>query len=190
MKTITENISIRGTAFLLMLFIAAFHAMAERECADPLSCVARTETVAEPSEDADGTRECAEIQSNRPYQYFNYTQTCQWRDYKRLRTLGWTFFGVGVPLTAGSYALLFAAVLSSEHDARILAPLAGITFLAGGFMTLASIPILTVAYVKRHKAKHMQFDLNFAAVQPPVCGLSVSLSRRYSAPALGLSLSF
>lgn len=114
---------------------------------------------------------------------FDYKSTPEWGKYKALRTVGWSALGVGVTATAAGLFFWLASNTDIGSDAMALG--GSITAIAGAGITLASVPILCVAYHNRYKAKKMALNLGVTHISNPV-----SSTQFNTAPALSLSFNF
>lgn len=182
----------RYITLIIVCLLASLQALAQTEECDSIvheSAIQYAETSQQYEYQDPATAISSEL-TQIPDLSFDYTQTRQWRSYKKLRTIGWTFLGVGVPVTAGGFALLLAAILSSDETNKILGPLVGVTLLGGSALTVASIPILTVAYVKRYQAKHMKLDFGMTALHSPSFNVPSAPLRGFTVPAPSLTLTF
>ncbi len=120
---------------------------------------------------------------------FDYKETKYWKRYKKLRTAGWTCLGVGAGFFVGGYALIFAAFLSSDYHAFGIP--GGILFFSSPLLVLASIPLLTTAYINRHKAKKMNLNVGVSQLTGYANGVAPYLSMRHpNTPAVSFSLEF
>lgn len=110
---------------------------------------------------------------------FDYKQTKEWKNYKTLRAIGWSALGVGVPVT------FLGGVLSAFQSSMSGSGALGIpVIVAGGVMTLSSIPLLTCAYYYRRKA--IKLKVSMSSVES---GFTSYTSVNYS-PALSFAVSF
>ncbi|MDE6341371.1 MAG: hypothetical protein K2K93_03555 [Muribaculaceae bacterium] len=116
----------------------------------------------------------------------NFKDNKYWGRYTALRAAGWACFGAGAGFLIGGYALLFAAMTTTNDSwANAAGIMGGIMFFSSPVLVTASIPLLACAYYNRYKAKHLKLDV----------GVSCIHSERYapckvSAPALSLALNF
>ena len=110
---------------------------------------------------------------------FDYKKTKEWKKYKVLRACGWSSLAVGIPITLGGGVL--AAFADSQYGNG---GGAGVPFIvAGGVITLASVPLLISAYHYRSKAKNL--GLGISAIATPCYQSSMWYN-----PALSVSFSF
>lgn len=110
---------------------------------------------------------------------FDYKQTKEWGKYKTLRAIGWSALGVGVPVT------FLGGVLSAFQSSMSGSGALGIpVIVAGGVMTLSSIPLLTCAYYYRRKA--IKLKVSMSSVES---GFTSYVGVNYS-PALSFVVSF
>lgn len=110
---------------------------------------------------------------------FDYKQTKEWKNYKTLRAIGWSALGVGVPVTfLGGVLSAFQSSISGSGSLGIP------VIVAGGVMTLSSIPLLTCAYYYRRKA--IKLKVSMSSVES---GFTSYTSVNYS-PALSFAVSF
>ncbi|MCM1356367.1 MAG: hypothetical protein NC212_08190 [Staphylococcus sp.] len=119
--------------------------------------------------------------SENPIAPFNYKKTQEWGKYKTLRTFGWTFLGVGcVSLFGGLFEMALEHSFSGKHSAA-----GPIMMIAGGVLTVSSVPILITAYNYRNKAKKMALNVGVTSINAP------AISNRINyAPALSFALNF
>ena len=103
-----------------------------------------------------------------------YKNTPEWGKYKALRAVGWTTLGVGVAATATGVMFCFASNSDLGSDAMSAASKA--LMISGGVITVASLPIISVAYHYRNKAK-----------KTGVIGMGMT---RLSAPAIGQNMAY
>lgn len=112
---------------------------------------------------------------------FNYRQTQEWGKYKTLRAFGWTFLGVGcVSLFGGFFEMALEHSFSGKHSAA-----GPIMMIAGGVLTVSSIPILITAYNYRNKAKRMALNVGFTSINAPTISNGIDYK-----PALSIALNF
>lgn len=114
--------------------------------------------------------------------YFNYKDTKEWSKYKTLRAIGWSFLGVGLPSILVGPCLALTGGLTGD---RVGLAAGGIMLLMGMAMTISSVPILICAYYNRNKAKKMNMDLGFSAIDT-----QLSFGKPNSIPALAFTLNF
>ena len=111
-----------------------------------------------------------------------YKKTQQWRRYLIYRSVGWSFLGVGIPLTVGSF---FGAIMMAwGNDGVGSRILLGTSFLGLG-MTVVSIPLITLAYISRYKAKHMKLDIGMSHLSVPTL-----IAAKPNLPAFNFCLTF
>lgn len=80
----------------------------------------------------------------------SYKNTPEWGNYKTLRVIGWSFLGVGIAAgVTGPFVLIVNHEMSPHPKPWIGATIWG----TGIALTVASIPILVLAYHYRWKAK-------------------------------------
>lgn len=120
---------------------------------------------------------------------FDYKKTKECTAYKALRAVGWSAFGVGIPITLGGllYYIYDHYVTVTEGGGKE----SGIPkkiMIAGASILGASIPILICAYYfkDRAKAKAAQVKLAFSTINTPKVA---NVGSSY-APALSFSLTF
>ncbi len=117
---------------------------------------------------------------------FNYKNTKYWGRYTALRAAGWACFGVGIGCCVGGYALMFAAMTTTNDDwSRVVGPVGGYMFFSSPLLVAASIPLLACAYYNRYKAKHLKLDVGVSCIQP-----GKFAPCRVSTPALNFALNF
>ena len=110
---------------------------------------------------------------------FGYKQTREWKKFKRLRAYGWTALGVGrVMVCMGTIICSVGTGLTgNDVGAMIVFPCTGAALVA------TSIPMLTIAYKNRRKAKSFSFTTSSLSVDLPN-------GEKQTQPALGLCLNF
>lgn len=115
-----------------------------------------------------------------------YKHTPEWGKYKALRAVGWTSLGVGIPAFAVGVVLAYATNSdNSDMGSDGLATAAAITASTGAALTVASIPILFVAYHYRYKAKQIGMNMGMTSLSTPSVGQNMSY-----APAMSLTFTF
>ena len=109
----------------------------------------------------------------------DYKQTKEWKKFKRLRAYGWTALGVGsVMVCMGTIICSVGTGLTgNDVGAMIVFPCTGAALVA------TSIPMLTIAYKNRRKAKSFSFTTSSLSVDLPN-------GEKQTQPALGLCLNF
>lgn len=115
---------------------------------------------------------------------FDYKQTVHWKLYKELKVAGWTSVGVGgAMLIAGFIGDIFDNYERGCKEERIRFR---VVWCMGAGIAAASVPLLTFAYINRHKAKKA------AAISLTASRLSVDLPTggRQSRSTLGISINF
>jgi len=128
------------------------------------------------------TEQIEEPLQQTPTVNFNDKDTKEWRKYKTLRAIGWSFLGVGPVATITGFGIVLAGGLSGDRRAVTAG---GIISWTGIFMGIASIPLLICAYNYRDKAKKMNANLGISYIntqQPFATDLTT--------PALALTLNF
>lgn len=122
--------------------------------------------------------------SNNAAGEFNYKESKYWGRYTALRAVGWSCFGAGIGFFIGGMVGLIACI--EGGDDALYYTSASLLF-ASPVLVAGSIPMLTLAYVNRRKAKTMKSMVNLDLVSIP----QTSLNRNhYSAKGLGISLNF
>lgn len=117
---------------------------------------------------------------------FDYKSTKYWDRYKTLRTAGWICFGGGIGFCITGYWLMFASfAISNDRTSTVLGVSGALLFLTSPILVATSIPLLSIAYYNRHKAKHMKFDVGMSSIPTPVFSRN-----RFSTPALSFALNF
>ena len=113
---------------------------------------------------------------------FNYKKTKEWKTYTALRAVGWSALGVGVS-TFFAGCIVGAAVTETGPNSK--AP--DILLVTGAALTVVSVPVLTVAYCLRHKAKKKarQMSLGVTAIDSKMPFNAVAYT-----PALSMSFTF
>lgn len=114
-------------------------------------------------------------------QPFDYKQTAEWGKYKALRAVGWTAFGVGIPITLVG---LVGGAISIFGGYNLSAPWIALLG-TGGVLTLSSVPILISAYHYRNKAKKMSLNMGVSHITTPSLTTNPHIS-----PALSFALNF
>ncbi|MCC8112886.1 MAG: hypothetical protein LIP03_02625 [Bacteroidales bacterium] len=118
-------------------------------------------------------------QTNVAFNAFDYKKSKEWKKYKTLRAVGWSALGVGVPTTLVGVGV---AAFADSQNGNGGGP--GVPFIvAGGILTVASVPLLISAYHYRSKAR--QLSLQVSALPQPTPMSSWSYS-----PTIGLRLTF
>ena len=113
---------------------------------------------------------------------FDYRQTPEWKRYKTLKICGWTALGVSMPMVMVG----FLGDLDNAYGDGKPNAIFDILVCTGVGLGVASIPLLTFAYINRHKAKK-KAALSLTASHVGTIGTD---SGRQSSPALGISISF
>lgn len=176
---------------LLSIFITSLCAYSQEEMTVPLDNSQETSILTSDLNSENGTNPY--IQSSvpstslnyslgeNPIVPFNYKQTQEWGKYKTLRAFGWTFLGVGcVSLFGGMFEMALEHSFSGKHSAA-----GPIMMIAGGVLTVSSVPILITAYHYRNKAKKMALNVGVSSINTP----SISNKIDYT-PALSFALNF
>ena len=115
---------------------------------------------------------------------FDYKQTPEWKKYKILKATGWTAVGVGGAMLIGGFIGDYLDNYGrGGKDPKLRYR---IVFYMGAGVAVASVPLLTFAYINRHKAKKA------TAFSLTVSNLLVDLpnGRTQSRPTLGISVNF
>lgn len=112
-----------------------------------------------------------------------YKNTPEWGKYKVLRTVGWATFGVGIAATTTGVLLLFTSNSDLRSDAMSTASRAAM--ISGAAITVASVPILCVAYHNRNKAKKIGLGLGVTQLSAPTFGQNCSYT-----PAMNFTITF
>ncbi|MDE6116233.1 MAG: hypothetical protein K2O30_10020 [Duncaniella sp.] len=113
----------------------------------------------------------------------DYQNTPEWGKYKALRTVGWTTFGVGIAATTTGALLLFASNSDLGSDAMPTASKA--LMISGGVITIASIPIISIAYHNRNKAKKIGINMGVTQLSAPIIGQNIAYT-----PAMNFTITF
>lgn len=111
-----------------------------------------------------------------------YKETKYWGHYTALRAAGWGCFGLGFGCFIGGAITFMATMNESSSDGPIVG---AALMLASPVLVVASIPLITMAYVNRRKAMKMKTRVNLDLASIPIRGVG---ARRFSAPALGVSI--
>jgi hypothetical protein len=98
-----------------------------------------------------------------------------WARHRTYKTAGWIALGTGVPLTLAGFVVAIASV----ENPNVKASTAGWMVAAGGFSTLASIPLFILAGKYKRKARAMRISWKMDKTDGAFC-------KRM--PALGLSI--
>ncbi|WP_158712896.1 hypothetical protein [Parabacteroides pacaensis] len=115
---------------------------------------------------------------------FDYKQTPEWKRYKILKATGWTAVGVGGAMLIGGFiGDIIDNYERSGNDTKLRYR---IVWRMGAGVAAASVPLLTFAYINRHKAKKA------TAFSLTISDLSVDLPNgvAQSRPTLGISVKF
>lgn len=132
--------------------------------------------------DKDGILQNDEVNVNMSSAKFNFKDTKEWRKYKTLRAIGWSFLGVGLP----SFLVGPCLMAAGSFDGNSAALGSGYAlFLAGIAMTISSVPILICAYHNRNKAKRMNIDLGVSSIDT-----NLPFSKVLTTPSLAVTLNF
>ena len=117
---------------------------------------------------------------------FDYKKTKEWTAYKALRAVGWSAFGVGIPLALAGTGLGIATGGSWNDETAAIKPIKMV--IAGLSLLGSSIPILICAYYfkDKAKAKAAQMKLAFSTINTPKVA---NVGSSY-APALSFTLTF
>ncbi len=110
-----------------------------------------------------------------------YKNTPEWGKYMALRAVGWTTLGVGVAATATGILLCCASNSDLGSDAMSTASKA--LMISGGVITAASIPIISVAYYNRNKAK--KIGMGITQLSSPTIGQNMAYT-----PAMNFTITF
>lgn len=113
----------------------------------------------------------------------DYQNTPEWGKYKALRTVGWTTFGIGIAATTTGALLLFASNSDLGSDAMSTASKA--LMISGGVITIASIPIISIAYYNRNKAKKIGMSMGVTQLSAPIIGQNIAYT-----PAMNFTITF
>lgn len=113
----------------------------------------------------------------------SYKNTPEWGKYKALRTVGWTTFGVGIAAITTGVLLLFTS--NSDLGSDAMSTASKVAMISGAAITVASVPILCVAYHNRDKAKKIGMSMGVTQLSTPAIGQNMSY-----VPAMSLSVTF
>ena len=110
--------------------------------------------------------------------------TPEWKNYKTLRAVGWSSFGVGLGATvSGAFLSIIVGELNG-HDKGV--PFEIMTGVGAG-LTFASVPLLIAAYKCKAKAKAKNVDMSFGLSQ---LSAPNGVGDLYLTPALNLKFNF
>ena len=112
---------------------------------------------------------------------FDYKQTSEWQKYKKLKIWGWTTFGVGGAMVVGG--CIGDAIDNYEYHKDGTRIRFRVVWCIGIGVTVASIPMITLAYKNKRKAKNLSLAASSLSVDLPN-------GSRQAQPALGLCLHF
>lgn len=112
-----------------------------------------------------------------------YKNTPEWGKYKALSAVGWTALGVGVAMTTTGVLLCFTSNSDLGSDAMSTASKA--LMISGGVISVASIPIISVAYYNRNKAKKIGVGMGMTQLSTPTVGQNICYT-----PAMNFTITF
>lgn len=112
-----------------------------------------------------------------------YKNTPEWGKYKSLRAVGWTTFGVGLAATTTGVLLLFTS--NSDLGSDAMSTASKVTMISGAAITVASVPILCVAYHHKNKAKKLGMSMGITQLSTPTFGYNLSYT-----PAMNFTITF
>ena len=112
-----------------------------------------------------------------------YKNTPKWGKYKALRAVGWTALGVGVAMTTTGVLLCFTS--NSDLGSEAMSTASKALMISGGVITVASIPIISVAYYNRNKAKKIGVGMGMAQLSTPTVGQNICYT-----PAMNFTITF
>lgn len=115
---------------------------------------------------------------------FDYKQTAEWKRYKTFKAIGWTSVGVGGAMLIVGF--IGDIIDNYERGCKKEKIRFRVVWCMGTGIAAASVPLLTFAYINRHKAKKA------TALSLTASCLSVDLPTggRQSQPMLGISINF
>lgn len=113
----------------------------------------------------------------------DYKNTPEWGKYKSLCAVGWTTFGVGIAATTTGVLLLFTS--NSDLGSDAMSTASKVTMISGAAITVASVPILCVAYHNRNKAKKIGMSMGVTQLPTPTSEYNLSYT-----PAMNFTITF
>lgn len=117
---------------------------------------------------------------------FDYKTTKYWGRYTALRTTGWACFGTGIGFIICGYGLLLSTFSgTSDSWANVAGPMGVIMLFSSPVLVFASIPILSIAYYNKHKAKNLKLNIGMSHIS-----VRALPQNKFSTPALSLALNF
>ena len=115
---------------------------------------------------------------------FDYKNIIYWQRYQKFSLAGWGCLCMSLAAPLVGYVFLLASLTTEKASSTLYTIGTAICFV-GPVLFIASIPLLSIAYYNRHKAKHLKFDVGISAIQPKDFS-----NKRFSSPALSLSMNF
>lgn len=112
-----------------------------------------------------------------------YKNTPEWGKYKALRAVGWTTLGIGVATTATG--TLLCLVSNSDLGSDAMSGASKALMISGGVITMASIPIISIAYYNRNKAKKIGLSMGISQIVTPTMQLNMAYN-----PAINFAITF